>query len=100
MPALLIINYDITDAERLDAYREQATAALIELGGGTLLAMTDSTVDLGEGNGAAATTVILEFPSTESARRAFASDEYQAVIGERIEATNPSFAVIVPTSER
>ena len=69
----------------------------MELGEGTVLAVTDSTVDLGEGNGARATTVILEFPSAESAQRTFASDEYQAVIGERIAATNPNFAVIVPT---
>lgn len=97
MPALLIINYDVTDAERLDAYRASAVAALVELGEGTVLAVTDGTVDLGEGNGAGATTVILEFPSAESAQRVFASDECQAVIGERIGATNPSFAVIGPT---
>ena len=96
MAALLIINYDVTDTERLDACRASAVIGLVELGEGTVLAVTDSTVDLGEGNGAGATTVILGFSSAESAQRAFASDEYQAVVGERIAATNPSFAIIVP----
>jgi len=97
MPALLIINYDVTDAERLDAYREPAGVALLGPGKGSPVVVTHDTIDLGEGSGAGATTVILEFPSVESAQEAFASPEYQAVIGERLAATNPKSAIIVPT---
>ncbi|MFV1963394.1 MAG: DUF1330 domain-containing protein [Acidimicrobiia bacterium] len=97
MPALLIINYDVTDAERLDAYREPAGVALLGPGKGSPVVVTHDTIDLGEGGGAGATTVILEFPSVESAREAFTSPEYQAVIGERLAATDPKSAIIVPT---
>lgn len=99
MSALLIINYDVTDAERLDAYRDSAVAALVGPEKGALSAVTNDTVDLGEGNGAGATTVILKYPSTDSAQLAFDSAKYQAVIGERLAATKPSFAIIVPMLE-
>jgi uncharacterized protein (DUF1330 family) len=97
MPALLIINYDVTDTERLDAYRAPAGAALMGPGKGSAVAVTHDTIDLGEGSGAGATTVILEFSSVEAARESFASPEYQAVIGERLAATEPRSAIIVPT---
>jgi len=97
MPALLIINYDVVDPERLDAYRAPAGAALIGPGKGSAVVVTHETIDLGEGAGAGATTVILEFPSVESAQAAFASPDYQAVIGERLAATDPRSAIIVPT---
>ncbi|MFV1991769.1 MAG: DUF1330 domain-containing protein [Acidimicrobiales bacterium] len=97
MTALLIINYDVTDPERLAAYREPAVAALIGPGRGALFAVADRTVDLGEGNGAGTTTVILEFPSVEAAQNVFESEEYQAVVAERLAATDAKFAVIVPT---
>lgn len=99
MAALLIINYDMTDPERLDAYRAPALAALVGPDRGSPAAVTDNTVDLGEGGGAGATTVILGFSSVEAAEIAFGSDAYQAVVGERLAATNPRFAVIVPTLE-
>ena len=97
MPALLIINYDVTDVERLDTYREPAGAALRGPGKGSPVVVAHDTIDLGEGNGAGATTVILEFPAVESAQEAFASPEYQAVIGERLASTDPKSAIIVPT---
>jgi len=54
MPALLIINYDVIDAERLEAYREPAGAALVGPGKGTVIAVAHGSVDLGEGNGTGA----------------------------------------------
>ncbi len=100
MPALLIINYDVTDPERLETYRGPAVAALIGPDKGSPTALTHDTIDLGEGNGAGTTTVILEYPSTEAAHAAFCSDEYQAVVGERVAATNPRFSIIVPTLDK
>ena len=97
MGALLIINYDVTDAGRLEAYRKPAVAALVGPDKGAPFAVTDETIDLGEGNGAGATTVALQFPDAATAQAAFDSEAYQAVIGERLAATTPSFAVIVPT---
>ncbi len=97
MPALLIINYDVVDADRLEAYRAPAVSALVGPGKGVVVAVTGDTVDLGEGHGAGATTVMLEYPSVEAAQNALASEAYQAVVDERLAATNPSFAIIVPT---
>ena len=96
MSALLIINYDITDPERLEAYRAPAGAALVGEGGGRLVAVSHDTVDLGEGRPTGATTVILEFASLDAAQTAFESEQYQAIIGERLAATDPKFAIIVP----
>ncbi len=95
----MIINYDVTDAARLKAYRRPAGAALVgdESGKGAARVSTGDTVDLGEAPAAGTTTVVLEFESVEAAQAAYDSDEYQAVIGERIESTVPKFAVIVPT---
>jgi len=98
MSALVIINYDVTDPARLDAYRGPATAALLGPDKGALVAVSHDTVDLEEGNGAGATTVVLEFPSVEAAQAALDSEEYQAVVGERLASTDPKFAIIVPTS--
>lgn len=97
MGALLILNYDTTDPERLEAYRGAAVAALVGPDKGQLFAVTDASVDLGEGHGAGSTTVILQFSDVESAQNAFNSEEYQAIVGERIAATNPAFTIIVPT---
>lgn len=99
MAAILIINYDTTDPERLDAYRPPAVDALSGPGKGKFVAVTDDTIDLAEGNGAGETTVILEYPDVASARSAYDSDAYQAVIGERFAATNPGHAIIVPVLE-
>ena len=97
MPALLIINYEITDLEAIEAYREKGGEHLVVQGGGKPVAFTDDSIDLGEGNGSAPTTVVLEYPSVEAAKAAFNSEGYQAIVHERLSASNPSFAQIVPT---
>ena len=99
MAALLIINYNVTDPEALSRYRQAAVPALIGPAKGTLRATTDQTVDLGEGNGAGTDTVILEFSTVEAAQQAFDSNEYQAIVGDRLAATEPKHATIVPTLE-
>ncbi len=99
MGALLIINYDVTDPERLKAYRAPAGEALVgdAPDKGTARVFTRDTVDLGEGAGGGTNTVALEFESVEAAQAAYASEAYQAVVGERLAATDPKFAIIVPT---
>ncbi len=97
MGALLIINYDITDPERMDAYRQAAAPVLLGPDKGSPVAVTDETVDLGEGEGAGRTTVALRFASVEDARAAYFGEEYQALLGDRLAASAAAFAVIVPT---
>ena len=97
MGALLIINYDVTDPERMEAYRQKAAAVLLGPDSGAPVAVTDETVDLGEGEGAGRTTVVLRYASVEGAREAYFSEDYQALLGERLAASAAAFAVIVPT---
>ena len=59
--------------------------------------MSGDTVDLGEGPGAGSDTVVLRYDSVEAARAAYDAADYQAVLGQRLAATAPRFALIVET---
>ncbi|MGK4578604.1 DUF1330 domain-containing protein [Kitasatospora sp. HPMI-4] len=99
MPALLILNYDVTDPQRLDAYRQAAAPVLLGPGAGELLASTDQTVHLPEGGRPAGGThtVVLRFADAEQARAVYESDRYRELLEERLAATVPFTAMIVPT---
>jgi len=99
MPALLIINYNVIDPDSLVRYRDAATPILVGPDKGALRVVSDQTVDLDEGAGVGSTTVILEFPTVEVAREIYNSAEYQSIIGDRLAATVPVHAMIVPTLE-
>ena len=66
-------------------------------GGGRPFVFTDETLDLGEGNGVGSSTVILEYDSVDDAKAAFFGEGYQSVVGERLAASKPFHAQIVPT---
>jgi uncharacterized protein (DUF1330 family) len=98
MTALLILNYDVTDPARLNTYREAAAPVLVGPDSGELLASTDQTVHLRE---AAHTpggthTVVLRFRDAEQARAVYESARYQELLDERLAATVPFTAMIVP----
>jgi len=97
MGALLIINYEVTDLEAIEAYREKGGEHLVVKGGGRPLVFTDESFDLGEGNGVGPSTVILEFDSVEEAKAVFLGEGYQSIVQERLDASKPFFAQIVPT---
>ena len=97
MAAYLIINYDVSDLDSLEVYRHAAVPSLTGPAKRVARVVTDQTIDLGEGRGAGTDTVILEFPSVQAAQEAFKAPEYQAIIGDRLAATSPRFAMIVPT---
>ncbi len=101
MAALMILNYGVTDRDALNRYRAAAGPLLVGPGLATPVAMSDRTVDLGEGVGEGASagsdTVVLRFESVEAARAAYDSDEYQAVLGDRLRASTPKFSLIVET---
>jgi uncharacterized protein (DUF1330 family) len=94
--ALLILNYDVHDEPALLAYRQVAGPMLTGPGRGERLATTAETVGLDEAGPTGTHTVVLRFPSVEAARRAYDAAEYQAVIGDRLAATTPRVAMIVP----
>ncbi len=97
MAALMIVNYDVTDRDALNRYRAAAVPILIRPDLATPVAMSDRTIDLGEGAPPGSDTVVLRFESVDAARAAYESDEYQAVLGDRLRATTPKFSLIVET---
>ncbi len=93
MSAYLILHYDVTDPERLAAYREAATPVLLGEGRGEVLAVDDKAKAL-EGT-AGSHAVLLRFDSVEQARQLYESEEYQATIGDRLGATRNGVAILV-----
>ncbi|MFG2847044.1 DUF1330 domain-containing protein [Kitasatospora sp. NPDC048296] len=93
------MNYDVTDPERLDAYRQAAAPVLLGPDAGELLASTDRTVHLHEGGrpSGGTHTVVLRFADAEQARAVYESEDYRALLEERLAATVPHTAMIVPT---
>lgn len=96
MPAFLVLTYDVTDVDRLTHYRDAATPSLLGAGGGELVVSTGHTAHLPEAPPRGTHTVILRFRDAEHARAVYESEEYQAVVGERLAATTPGIAMIVP----
>ncbi|SDG04748.1 Uncharacterized conserved protein, DUF1330 family [Blastococcus aurantiacus] len=96
MAAYLILTYDVTDQDRLLRYRNAATPALLGPDGGELVVSTSQTLHLPEAPSSGTHTVILRFDDADHARRVYESGSYQAVIEERLAATTPRIAMIVP----
>lgn len=96
MSALLILNYDVHDTARLQAYRRAATPVLAAADA-VLMASTDATVHLAEAEPGGSHTVVLWFADVETALAAYHSADYQSLLAERVAATTPRSAVVVPT---
>ena len=91
MAAYFIAQYVVNDS---DLYQEYAQGAAPTIGahGGKMLAI-DVAAETIEGTPPGPQTVILEFESVEKAKAWYNSDDYQAIVGKRLEATK-GFAVI------
>lgn len=96
MAAFLILTYDVLDAPALSSYRAAATQALLGPDAGELVVSTDRTEHLPEAGSAGTHTVVLKYRDAAHARRVYESTAYQAVIGDRLAATVPRVAMIVP----
>jgi uncharacterized protein (DUF1330 family) len=96
MPALLVLNYDVTDPEALAAYRKAATPVLLGPGRGELVASTATTESLPEGEALGTHTVVLRFPDAATARRVYESEDYRPHLEARLRATRPRLAMIIP----
>jgi uncharacterized protein (DUF1330 family) len=84
MPAYVIADVEVTDAERYAVYSAQVSATL-EPYGGRFLVRGGATERI-EGGWLPARLVIIEFPSMDAAHRWYDSPEYQAILGIRHEA--------------
>lgn len=91
MTAYFVVNCTVKDMELLNTYVAGAGASLgvVPI---KVLAM-DNESDTVEGTPAGSRTVILEFQSKDDFRSWYDSPEYQAVLGQRLEATE-GFAVL------
>ena len=81
MPAYVIVQVKVTDEEKYEAYK-QMTPATLEKHGGTFIVRGGAREDL-EGRWDVARLVILEFDSTEAARKWSSSPDYQAATAGR-----------------
>jgi uncharacterized protein (DUF1330 family) len=75
MPAYLIVETDIHDAEQYEKYKAASPAAVAS-GGGRFIARGGELAVL-EGDWAPKRLVVLEFPDLEAAKRFYDSPEYQ-----------------------
>ena len=76
MPAYLIAEVEVTDAQRYDAYRKLAPPAIAKYGG-RYLARGGETVTL-EGSWQPKRLLVVEFPTLARAQEFYRSPEYQA----------------------
>jgi uncharacterized protein (DUF1330 family) len=91
MPAYIIADVDVTDAQRYADYTAQVPATL-ETYGGRFLARGGKTETI-EGDWLPGRFVIIEFPSMDAAKRWYDSPEYRAILGIRHEASTARIIV-------
>ena len=74
MPAFVIVDVDVVDAERYEHYKQLAPPSIAAYGGRYIA--RGGRVDVLEGQWLPKRCVVLEFPSAEQARRWWESPEY------------------------
>ena len=93
MPAYVIVDCEVTDAERYEIYKRLAPPAIAKYGGRYLVRGGDVTPL--EGDWRPNRLVILEFPDVETAKRFYGSPEYGMARAERAGAATMNM-VLVP----
>jgi uncharacterized protein (DUF1330 family) len=78
MPAYVIAEVDITDADGYEPYKAKAAAAIAAHGG--VYRVRGGDVESLEGAVVTGRVVVLEFPDLEAARKWYHSAEYQAAL--------------------
>ena len=93
MPAYVIVDIQVTDPARYEAYKPAAAATVAAYGGRYLA--RGGAVEVLEGEWQPARLVILEFPDTATAKKWLESEEYRAPRALR-QATARSNMVLIP----
>ena len=91
MTAYIVATYTITDPEGYEAYTPGVIPTLMAHNVEVLVADHDSDVMEGEPG---SSTIVLKFESREHASAWYNSDEYQAVIGHRVNNTEGSMVIV------
>lgn len=91
MPAYFVAQYLVNDKDLYQEYAQGAGPTIAKYGG-ELVAL-DVAAETIEGSPPGPQTVILKFDSVEQAKEWYHSEDYQKVVGKRLEATE-GFAII------
>ncbi|MBB3280587.1 DUF1330 domain-containing protein [Mitsuaria sp. BK037] len=75
MPAFIIADVTVTDADQMAKYREWSTKAMQEHGAEVLV--RGGTIEVLEGDWTPSRLVVLKFPDRTAARRFYESETYQ-----------------------
>jgi uncharacterized protein (DUF1330 family) len=92
MPAYIIADIDVTDADAYQAYRVQVPA-LIEKHGGRYLARGGA-MEVLDGSWAPSRAVIVEFPDMAALKRFWDSPEYQPLRATRLGSTRSNIIAV------
>ena len=93
MPAFLIVNYNVENAEQYGEY-SAAAGPVLAIGEKCKLVAFDGDSQKLEGS-PGHQTVVLAFDSMEEAKASYESGEYQKLAKVRLDATSNHFAVLV-----
>lgn len=95
MPALIVIELDVKDAEKLKEYSSKTPPILLEFGGELFLKGRPDVVHDSKGmSGHYGTMVIFQFPTSEKAREWYNSAEYQSLLPLRDQAMDSTFRIL------
>jgi uncharacterized protein (DUF1330 family) len=97
MPAYLISDVVVKDAEAFETYRTSAAASISRYGG-RYLVRGGSIVPL-EGSWAPRTIIIVEFPNLEQARAWYRSAEYASALAVRDDALSHNLVLVDGVSQ-
>lgn len=92
MAAYFIVNLDVTDPDKFNAYREAVPAVIAKHGGRYLVRGGD--LHAVEGDLGFKRLVVLEFPSLEAARGFYASPEYAPLLRLRQESAASDIVLV------
>jgi len=92
MPAYLIVDCEVTDPARYEAYKLLAPPAIARYGGRYLVRGGD--VSRLEGDWQPGRVVVLEFPDVATAKRFYDSPEYTAARSVRVGAARMNIVVV------
>ena len=92
MAAYVIVDSNVHDPQRMQAYAEKVRGTLASYGGKPLVSAPDPEVL--EGDWQPQRVVILEFPDVEAAKAWYNSPEYQEILPIRLEAANDQLLLV------
>ena len=92
MSAYIIVDIEVTDPGPYEDYRNQVPPLVAKYGGKYLV--RGGSFEILEGDWSPKRLVVLEFPSIETAKEFYDSDEYRPVKAIRLKSTNSNMVLV------